>query len=63
LGILGDTEEPLLNLAIADITGIAAKISDTKKLQYEIIGDTDMDSNVINNMFVDNIKVRKKLRN
>ena len=63
MGILGDTEEALLNMAIADITGMAAKIRDTKKLQYEIIDDADKYSSVKNNMFVDNIKVREKLRN
>jgi len=53
LGILGDTEEPLLNMVIADITGTAAKLSDPKKMYYETIGDGDMNSRVKNNMFAD----------
>jgi C-terminal processing protease CtpA/Prc len=62
LGVLGNKEEPLLNAAIANITGTAAKISDSKKMHYETIGDADMNSSVRNNMFVDNIKLRGKLR-
>jgi len=58
LGVLGDTDEPLLNAAIADITGVVAKIFDYKKVDYKTIGGSDMRSRVKNNMFVDNIEVR-----
>ncbi len=54
LGILGNKEEPLFNAAIANITGIMAKIADLKKVEYETIGGSDMKSRVKNNMFVDN---------
>jgi C-terminal processing protease CtpA/Prc len=54
MGILGNKEEPLFNAAIANITGIMAKIADSKKVEYETIGGSDMKSRVKNNMFVDN---------
>lgn len=62
LGVLGNTDEPLLNAAIADITGVAAKMYDSKKVDYKTIGDSDMKSKVKNNMFVDNIKIRQILK-
>jgi hypothetical protein len=62
LGVLGNTDEPLLNAAIADITGVAAKMYDSKKVDYKTIGDSDMKSKVKNNMFVDNIKIREILK-
>jgi C-terminal processing protease CtpA/Prc len=65
MGILGDTEESLLNAAIADITGVAAKKTAEKRMEYVIIGDSNMKSRVKNNMFVDNDADRiflKKIR-
>lgn len=62
LGVLGDTDEPLLNAAIADITGVASKKTAGKRLDYETIGDSNMKSLVKNNMFVDNDEDRVFLK-
>ena len=54
LGVLGDIDEPLLNAAIADITGVVAKKTAKKLIDYKTIGDSNMKSRVKNNMFIDN---------
>lgn len=53
LGVLGEVDEPLLNAAIADIIGASSKEIVSKKVNYQIIGDSKMNSLVKNNMFVE----------
>lgn len=62
LGVLGNPEEPLLDAAIADITGSAAKQKRGKVLEYKIIGDSNMNSLVKNNMYTDKEDQRALLK-
>ncbi len=59
MGVLGDEDEPLLNIAISDITGNVAKFKTSKGFPYDLIGDSKIDSKLNNNMFIDKDEVRK----
>ena len=62
LGVLGNRNEPLLDAAISNILGISAKASRLKSWNYETIGDSNMNSKVKNNMFVDRFQVSKNFK-
>ena len=68
LGILGDIDEPLLAMAIQDITGISAKRSFEVQLPAEVIMDSKMFYPFENNLILDNLpgslknKIKSKMK-
>ena len=63
MGVLGNRNEPLLDAAISNILGIAAKATPRLKyFNYETFGDSNMNSKVKNNMFVDGFQVSKNFK-
>ena len=61
LGILGDVNEPMLNAAISDITGLAKKPQIADKMVYEPLTDSKMMTITSDNMYIEKEELRKIL--
>ncbi|MDZ7612961.1 MAG: hypothetical protein U5K51_04025 [Flavobacteriaceae bacterium] len=61
LGILGDVNEPMLNAAISDITGLARKPQIADKMVYEPLTDSKMMTITSDNMYIEKEELRKIL--
>ncbi len=59
LGILGDSSEPLLRAALDDIAGNVTKSDFSKRLDYEMIGNSKLQSPLKDNMYVDKKEIKK----
>jgi len=59
LGVLGDSNEPLLRAAINDIIGTPAKFTTTKNFQFENVTDSRMHTLLKDNMFVEKKELTK----
>jgi C-terminal processing protease CtpA/Prc len=62
LGVLGNSDEAMLNAAIEDITGVVSKKTKAKQLIYKRIGDSKMNSPIRNNMYVDKDDKRELIK-
>lgn len=62
LGVLGDRNEPLLSIAISDITGGVAKFEDVKIPEFELISNSKLFTPLADRLIIDKPEFQQALK-